>query len=112
MPAVACSEAVPSISSSGSASNPLAVFVGGLVVARLLGIMLDNLARDVAIVALDNLLGVLSLVLIALRAQWFKQPPWRGGWLTRAGRAPPGSSACLALACCSCGSAPAWRLAA
>ncbi len=55
----------------------LAVFVTGMVLARMLGIALDHLGRDSLTTALANLAGFAILVATAYGVAWFKSPPWK-----------------------------------
>ena len=56
----------------------LAVFLAGLVLAQVLGILLDRVGRGFEWSTAVNLLGCALLVATALVVQWFKKTPWRG----------------------------------
>ncbi|MBA49668.1 MAG: hypothetical protein CMI51_11670 [Paracoccus sp.] len=55
----------------------LAVFMSSMVLARLLGVMLDLLGRNLASVALVNLLGAAIITAIAYFVGYLKRQPWR-----------------------------------
>ncbi len=55
----------------------LAIFVFSMVFARILGFTYDQLGRDTFTVTAFNLLGVLTLVLVAYFVAWVKSQPWR-----------------------------------
>lgn len=64
----------------------LAVFMAGIVLAMLGGIILDETGRNFVTIALVNLAGMGCLVATALIAGWFKSAPWqRHRVLDRAG---------------------------
>jgi hypothetical protein len=54
----------------------MAVFVSGLVLAQVLGVVLDQIGRSLLAVASVNLLGCAGLFLVATSCQWFKSSPW------------------------------------
>ncbi len=55
----------------------LAVFVFSMALARLIGFAFDQLGRDVATVALGNLIGFALIIAVAYLAAWFKSQPWK-----------------------------------
>ena len=55
----------------------LSVFLTGLVLAQVLGIMLDRVGRGFWSVPLVNLGGCAVLVVAALGVHWFKSVPWK-----------------------------------
>lgn len=55
----------------------LAVFLSGLVVARVLGIVLDQTGRTFVTTAFANLAGGVILITTTFVAACFKSPPWR-----------------------------------
>ncbi len=55
----------------------LAVFVTSMVLARVAGMLLDQLGRDPGSVALVNLAGFVLLAATAYFVAWVKQEPWR-----------------------------------
>lgn len=55
----------------------LGVFLTGLVVAQMIGMLMDWAGRDAISTVLANLLGCGLLIAAALIVQWFKAPPWR-----------------------------------
>ncbi len=55
----------------------LAVFVTSMLVARLMGAMLDQVGRTHLSMAYVNILGAALIVAIAYGAGWFKSQPWR-----------------------------------
>jgi hypothetical protein len=55
----------------------LAVFVVGMVAARMIGFGLDNTGRSFWSVALFNVTGLVVLYLAAELVGWFKSQPWR-----------------------------------
>jgi hypothetical protein len=55
----------------------LAVFMTGMVVAQIIGILLDHTGRGAIPVAAVNLAGFAVLVATAYAVAWFKQPPWK-----------------------------------
>ncbi|MBV9077438.1 MAG: OpgC domain-containing protein [Methylobacteriaceae bacterium] len=54
----------------------LAVFLAGLWLAQVLGVVLDVVGRNAVTVALANLGGCALLVLVAALVEWFKGSPW------------------------------------
>lgn len=56
----------------------LAVFVFSMALARLIGFALDQVGRDIATVAIANLIGFAMITAVAYGAGWFKSHPWRG----------------------------------
>lgn len=54
----------------------LAVFLAGLVVSQILGIILDRAGAGPGIMALLNLTGMGALVVTALVVDWYKATPW------------------------------------
>lgn len=55
----------------------LAVFVTGMVLARMIGMALDHIGRDALTTALANLTGFAILVATAYGVAWFKSAPWK-----------------------------------
>ena len=56
----------------------LAVFASSIVLAQILGIVLERIGRDdVALVALVNVAGLAVLTAVAYTAAWFKSAPWK-----------------------------------
>jgi hypothetical protein len=55
----------------------LAVFVFGMVAARMIGFGLDVTGRSFATVAVFNILGLVLLYLTAEFVGWFRSQPWR-----------------------------------
>ncbi|WP_158964411.1 OpgC family protein [Chachezhania sediminis] len=55
----------------------LAVFVFSMCIARLIGVVFDELGRSAGVVALGNLVGFAMLIATAYLAGWFKSQPWR-----------------------------------
>ena len=55
----------------------LAVFVFSMALARLIGFVLDQTDRGIAITALANLAGFGLIICCAFAAGWFKSHPWR-----------------------------------
>lgn len=55
----------------------LAVFLTGLVMARVLSIVLDFTGRGIVATALVNVAGIASLIAAAYITGWFKSAPWR-----------------------------------
>jgi hypothetical protein len=55
----------------------LAVFMTGMVVAQIIGIVLDHTGRGAIPVAAVNIAGFAILVATAYAVAWFKQPPWK-----------------------------------
>jgi hypothetical protein len=79
----------------------LAVFMTGMLLAMLGGIILNETGRNVATIALVNVAGLGLLVVTALIAGWFKAAPWQGhrvkhrgldGGLSHAGGLPPATT--------------------
>jgi hypothetical protein len=56
----------------------LAVFITGMVLAQILGILLDHTGRSALATAAANLLGFAVLIATAYTVRWFKAPPWKG----------------------------------
>lgn len=54
----------------------LAVFLAGLVLAQVLGVVLDVIGRSFFTAALVNLGGCLVLFAVAAACEWFKSSPW------------------------------------
>lgn len=74
----------------------LPVFLTGLVLARILGIVLDVWGRDVFTFAVVNVAGIAILFATAHIARFFKTPPWRRGERRRPAvvlASPPGAAA-------------------
>ncbi|MBH0237191.1 OpgC family protein [Methylobrevis albus] len=55
----------------------LAVFLASMVIAQMLGILMDHTGRGPLSVAAANLLGLAGLVAVAFTVRWFKQAPWK-----------------------------------
>jgi len=55
----------------------LAVFVSGLLLSRLLGVMMDVLGRDALTASLVNLLGMVIVIGIAYFVAWMRGVPWQ-----------------------------------
>lgn len=55
----------------------LAVFLAGMALAQILGMLLDVMGSGWAQNVLVNALGLASLVLVARAANWFRKAPWR-----------------------------------
>ncbi|MBB96858.1 MAG: hypothetical protein CML68_19950 [Rhodobacteraceae bacterium] len=55
----------------------LAVFVFSMALARLIGVVFDQLGRSGFVVTAGNLIGFLLIVTVAYTASWFKTQPWR-----------------------------------
>ncbi len=55
----------------------LAVFVASLVLARLLGALINEAGRTEAATAFANLFGFLLITGVAYTARWFRRQPWR-----------------------------------
>jgi hypothetical protein len=55
----------------------LAVFVGSMFLAQLLGVVLDEAGRSLLSMIWVNALGFALIVGVAYGAQWFKSQPWR-----------------------------------
>lgn len=55
----------------------LAVFVAGMVLAQMIGIVLDHTGRSVLPVAAANLAGFAILIATAYLVGWFKAAPWK-----------------------------------
>lgn len=55
----------------------LAVFVSGLLLSRLLGVMMDVWGRDALAASLINLLGMAIVVGIAYFVGWMRSTPWQ-----------------------------------
>ncbi len=55
----------------------LAVFIASMYLARLMGVALDVLGRNLAGMIVVNLAGVAVLIAVAYGAGWFKAAPWR-----------------------------------
>jgi hypothetical protein len=56
----------------------LAVFIAGMVLAQVIGFVLDQTDRGLLVQALANLSGFALLVAVAYLVRWFKQTPWKG----------------------------------
>lgn len=57
----------------------LAVFIGSMYLARLLGALLDQVGRNAINMAWVNLLGFALIIGVAYGAAWFKSQPWKKG---------------------------------
>lgn len=55
----------------------LATFLTSMALAWILTIVLDQLGRDALTVALVNLFGLATIVVVAYVVGWYKQEPWR-----------------------------------
>lgn len=55
----------------------LAVFIGSMFLARLLGALLDQVGRDHGSMAWVNLFGAFLIICVAYGAAWFKSQPWK-----------------------------------
>lgn len=55
----------------------LAIFLSGMVLAQIAGMVLDLTGRTMLSTALVNIAGFVILVLIAYLVAWFKSQPWR-----------------------------------
>ncbi|MFM2390513.1 MAG: hypothetical protein RLZZ437_2068 [Pseudomonadota bacterium] len=55
----------------------LAIFMVSMVLARLLGVLLDVIGRGFVATAFVNLLGILILIGVAYGVRYFKSEPWR-----------------------------------
>ncbi len=55
----------------------LAIFLAGMVLAQVAGMVLDLTGRTVATTALVNLAGFGILIITAYTTAWFKSQPWR-----------------------------------
>lgn len=55
----------------------LAVFVVSMVLGRVLGMLMDQTERSVAVVTTANLCGWALLIVAAYTAGWFKSQPWK-----------------------------------
>ncbi|MEM6824759.1 MAG: OpgC domain-containing protein [Pseudomonadota bacterium] len=55
----------------------LAIFVFSMAFARVIGFTLDQVGRTTATVTLANVIGVVTLVVVAYTVAWFKGAPWR-----------------------------------
>jgi hypothetical protein len=55
----------------------LAVFVFSMVLARVLGMLLDLTERSTAVVTSANLIGWFLLICVAYTVAWFKSQPWK-----------------------------------
>lgn len=56
----------------------LAVFVGGMFLAQVLGMVLDHTGRGALALAAVNLAGFAILMVLAHVVEWFKATPWKG----------------------------------
>ena len=54
----------------------LAVFLSGLLIGQLMGIVLDRLGQGFIVTAAVNILGCTLLIAAAWIVAWFKNPPW------------------------------------
>ncbi|WP_084507448.1 OpgC family protein [Geminicoccus roseus] len=54
----------------------LAVFLSGIVLARILGVVLDQLGPGWLVTLLVNLAGMAALLAVARVVQWYKDTPW------------------------------------
>jgi hypothetical protein len=57
--------------------QPLPVFLTGMFLSYLTGMVLDVLGRDWLSTSLTNAGGILALVAVAYLSAWFKSQPWR-----------------------------------
>jgi hypothetical protein len=57
----------------------LAVFIGSMFLAQLLGVVFDQVGRSLVSTVWVNLLGFALVVGVAYGSQWFKSQPWRTG---------------------------------
>ncbi|MEO1745068.1 MAG: OpgC domain-containing protein [Pseudomonadota bacterium] len=55
----------------------LAVFIASMFLARMLGVIFDQVGRDHFSMAWVNALGVACIIAVAYGAGWFKSQPWR-----------------------------------
>lgn len=55
----------------------LAVFIAGLVLARLLGVFIMEMGQPLWAVVVANLVGFVLLIAVAYTARWFKSNPWK-----------------------------------
>lgn len=55
----------------------LAVFIFSMVLGRVLGMLMDQTERSVAVVTAANLTGWALLIVVAYTAAWFKSQPWK-----------------------------------
>lgn len=55
----------------------LAVFVFSMALARLIGVVLDQTERTIAVTAAANLAGFALIIACAYGAAWFKSQPWK-----------------------------------
>ncbi len=55
----------------------LATFLAGMALARLAGVALDHIGRDVWSTAATNLAGFVAIFCVAVVVGWFKSEPWR-----------------------------------
>lgn len=55
----------------------LAVFIFSLVIARLLGVVIYEMDRELWVIATVNLVGYAMLIGVAYMARWFKSNPWK-----------------------------------
>lgn len=55
----------------------LATFMSGLVVARFLGFVLDQVGRDWVTVSIANLTGFACMIGVAYMVSWYKKTPWK-----------------------------------
>ncbi len=55
----------------------LAVFVFSMAMARLIGVVLDQVGREFAPVLAANLIGFAMIIGVAYLAAWFKSQPWK-----------------------------------
>jgi hypothetical protein len=75
----------------------LAVFMTGMVLAMIGGIILDEAGRNVVTIALVNVAGLALLVVTALVVGWFKSAPWQMRQLRDDGAAARSGSAASGL---------------
>ncbi len=55
----------------------LAVFIFSMVLGRILGMLMDQTERSIAVVTSANLIGWALLICVAYIAAWFKSQPWK-----------------------------------
>ncbi len=55
----------------------LATFMSGLVIARFLGFVLDQIGRNWTTVTLANLTGFTGMIAVAYLVSWYKKTPWK-----------------------------------
>lgn len=55
----------------------LAVFLSGMILARVMGFILDQIGRNFTTVPLVNISGFLILIGVAYTVSWYKSTPWK-----------------------------------